>query len=51
MHASKHMWERMKKHKKEYVKTESEVRERWRETGRDDEVKWFYRNVFLFAPF
>ena len=28
MHASKHMWERMKKYKKEYVKTESEVRER-----------------------
>ena len=33
MHASKHMWERMKKNiririKKEYVKTESEVRER-----------------------
>ena len=34
MHASKHMWERMKKYKKEYVKTESEVRERWRETER-----------------
>lgn len=28
------MWERMKIYKKKYVKTESEVRERWRETER-----------------
>ena len=49
MHQNTHVGENEKKICKN-VKTESEVRERWRETGKDDEVKWFYRgNVFYFA--
>ena len=49
MHASKHMWERMKIYKKKYVKTESEVRERWRETERRRSKMVLSGKCFLFC--